>query len=286
MASFAERMGHRAARTIVQSDELDEDTRTELWNVLVRLQSLLGDVATDTYGQDDTENNVLGAVWTWDFKMARDEWRNDAQVWNLIKGQVQQGEWFDALDLIESIVKYLDQYETPATEGHWSALAEAFNNRFETYLVGFRFIGKEITPVDSTVEAEAISAAQEDVGGIPGARHALERATELLADRQNPDYANSIKESISSVEAVVKKITGEGKLGAGLGKLEAAGLTVHPALRQAWSKMYGWTSDEDGIRHGGVDAATADQALAKYMLVTCSAFVSYLIEAGRKTALI
>ena len=40
------------------------------------------------------------------------------------------------------------------------------------------------------------------------------------------------------------------KLGAGLNNLEAAGLAIHPALRGAWSKMYGWTSDESGIRHG------------------------------------
>lgn len=120
----------------------------------------------------------------------------------------------------------------------------------------------------------------------PVARHSLDRAVELLADRTTPDYPNSIKESISAVEAIVKKITGEGTLGAGLKKLEAAGLTIHPALRGAWSQMYGWTSDDNGIRHAGIEAANADQALAKYMLVTCSAFVSYLVVEGNKVGLL
>lgn len=89
------------------------------------------------------------------------------------------------------------------------------------------------------------------------------------------------------MEAVVKKVTGANDdLAAGLKKLENAGLSIHPALKGAWLKMYGWTSDEDGIRHGGIDAADADQALAKYVLVTCSAFVSYLIEEGRKAGLL
>lgn len=157
---------------------------------------------------------------------------------------------------------------------------------FERFLVGFRFVGHEITPIDSTAEANAVVGAQEAVSPIAGARHALDRAVELLADRQSPDYPNSIKESISAVEAVVKKVTGQGTLGAGLGKLESVGVTIHPALKGAWSKMYGWASDADGIRHAGIEAANADQALAKYVLVTCSAFVSYLIEEGRKTGLL
>lgn len=128
--------------------------------------------------------------------------------------------------------------------------------------------------------------ASEDASSVAGARHALERATSLLADRETPDYPNSIKESISAVEAVIKKVTGKGELSKGLMELESAGLTIHPALRSAWLKMYGWTSADDGIRHGGIEAADADQALAKYVLVTCSAFVSYLIEEGRKIGLL
>jgi hypothetical protein len=108
----------------------------------------------------------------------------------------------------------------------------------------------------------------------------------LLADRQNPDYPNSVKESISAVEAITKRITGENTLGAGLKKLQTAGLNIHPALKDGWLKIYGWTSDENGVRHGAIDAATIDQTVAKYMLVSCSAFVSYLVEEGRKANLI
>lgn len=286
MTSFAERIGKRAARTLAQREDLDADTRTELWNVLVTLRGILRAVRTDTYGSDTTETNVLDAVWTWEFKKPRDEMGSQDQVWARIKSSTMEGNWYDVLDLIEASVKYLDRYKTHATEDLCPTFADAFNNRFEHYLVGYRFIGNEITPVDSSAEAESVVKAQEDVGAIAGARHALDRAVELLADRQHPDYPNSIKESISAVEAVVQKVTGAGTLGAGLSRLESAGLSIHPALKSTWSKMYGWTSDADGIRHAGIAAADADQALAKYVLVVCSAFVSYLIEEGRKKGLL
>lgn len=279
-------MGKRAVRSITQSDDLDAETRTELWNVFVVLRDVLNEAGTQSRWQDETANNFLGAVWAWEFKKPRDEMKSDAQVWAGIKKVIADSEWYDVLDLIEESVKYLKRYETHYTNDVPATFVEAFNNRFEHFLVSYRFIGEELTPVDSTAEAEAVSAAIEDAGSLAGARHSLERATELLADRATPDYPNSIKEAISAVEAVVKKVTGEKTLGKGLTKLESAGLSIHPALKGAWSQMYGWTSDDDGIRHGGIDAADADQALAKYVLITCSAFVSYLIEEGRKTGLL
>ena len=286
MTSFAERIGKRAVRSLTQRDDLDTETRNELWNVFVILQRILQGVASSSYQTDSTAADVLDAVWTREYKKLRDEMGSEARVWAHMKTSILDAEWYDVLDLIEAIVKYLDQYKTSATDDLRSTFADAFNNRFEHYLVGYRFIGNEITPVDSTAEAEAVVGAQEETKNIAGARHALDRAVELLADRQSPDYPNSIKESISAVEAIVQKVTGEGTLGAGLGKLESAGLTIHPALKSAWSKMYGWTSDADGIRHAGVETAHADQALAKYVLVVCSAFVSYLIEEGRKEGLL
>lgn len=207
-------------------------------------------------------------------------------MWQIIKSTILKDEWWVVLNTIEEIAGYLARNETQYTRGLAAELVAQFNESFERYLLGFRFIGREITPVDSNEEALAIVTALDDVSRFGGAKHHLTRAVDLLADRQTPDYPNSIKESISAVEAVVKLVTGEGTLGSGIKKLQAAGMTIHPALESGWSKLYGWTSDANGIRHAGIVPADADQALAKYMLVTCSAFVSYLIEAGRKAGLL
>jgi len=52
---------------------------------------------------------------------------------------------------------------------------------------------------------------------------------------------------------------------------------VHPALRNGYSSLYGYTSDEGGIRHGLLEADTITFSDAKFFLVVCSAFVN-LVE--------
>ena len=110
----------------------------------------------------------------------------------------------------------------------------------------------------------------------------IETALAGLADRASPDYRNSIKESISAVEAMCQIITGDPK--ATLAKaLKQIG--VHSALEAGFIKIYGYTSDGDGIRHALSNEAAVGADDAKFFLVACSAFVNYLI-AKSATAII
>jgi hypothetical protein len=45
-----------------------------------------------------------------------------------------------------------------------------------------------------------------------------------MSDWDNPDYRNSIKESVSAVETAAKFVTGEGTLGSALNKIEKTAL--------------------------------------------------------------
>jgi hypothetical protein len=55
---------------------------------------------------------------------------------------------------------------------------------------------------------------------------------------------------------------------------------------QALLKLYGFTSDEGGIRHALLEETSLSYADAKFMLVLCSAFTNFLLtrcaEAGLK----
>ena len=53
---------------------------------------------------------------------------------------------------------------------------------------------------------------------------------------------------------------------------------LHQALKKAFSALYGYTSDADGIRHALLDESTLTKADARFMLISCSAFVNYLKE--------
>ncbi len=113
---------------------------------------------------------------------------------------------------------------------------------------------------------------------LGGAYTHLRAALEKLSDREEPDYRNSIKESISAVESVARAIASDEKatLGDALKVLESK-IDIHKSLKSAFSSLYGYTSDEEGIRHALNDAPNVDFDDAKFMLVTCSAFVSFLL---------
>jgi len=75
---------------------------------------------------------------------------------------------------------------------------------------------------------------------------------------------------------------GQATLGKAIKKLKDSGVHIHSAMESAFSSLYGYTSDENGIRHGGIDFTNAPAEDAKFMLVSCSAFVNYLIEKQSK----
>lgn len=133
-------------------------------------------------------------------------------------------------------------------------------------------VRKEIASIEDALAATA---------STPTVQTHLRSALEHIADRQSPDYRNSIKESISAVEAMVNRAAGtSGKtLGVALAKLS---IQTHPALDGAFSKLYGYTNDSSGIRHALMDEPNLEFEDAKFMLVACSAFVNYLVaKAGR-----
>lgn len=151
--------------------------------------------------------------------------------------------------------------------------ASAMNSRFEMNLVGFRFVSGELVRVTEPSEVAAVEQAV-DSGGLP-ATH-IRRALELLSNRESPQYANVVHESIHAVEAKIAAMTGKNVLSEGLKALEAAGYSIHPALGGGWTKLYGYSSDAEGIRHALVRNEEIDEPLALYFFVSCSAFVNFL----------
>lgn len=115
----------------------------------------------------------------------------------------------------------------------------------------------------------------------------MHKSLELFADRKSPDYKNSIKESISAVEAICKLITGDSKitLGDALRQLESKLGTMHPSLRNAFNQLYGYTSDAEGIRHSMLGKSNLDIEDAKFMLTACSAFINYLVAKADKAGI-
>lgn len=159
------------------------------------------------------------------------------------------------------------------------------NNFFEREYIGYRFIDGSIVQITDKVEIESI----EKSLAVPfeGCRSHIRKAVGFLADREKKDYKNSIKESISAVESICQIIVENEKavLSDALKRLEANGTKIHPALREGFKKIYSYTSDQGGIRHAeGMFESNVTFEEAEFMLVSCSAFVNYLIaEYGKRS---
>jgi hypothetical protein len=185
-----------------------------------------------------------------------------------------KGEWYEVYDFTEALIGELEEEATLK-----ESLIDLINSFLEGEKAAYRIVDGQVAEITSEEEISAIEGAIDDSLSVPPVRLHLRSALSKLTDRKQPDFRNSIKESISAVEAMCRLITGDPKatLGKALKNLRDSGVQLHPTLESAWSKLYGYSSDEGGIRHALSDEGSITYADAQYMLVSCSAFVSYLI---------
>jgi hypothetical protein len=217
-------MGFKPVRTVIQKDSMDEDLRTALWNDFFNClwKKFPGTTAYSVY-------SYITDMWTSYFRKAVDE-VPDLGVFLLhIRKYFFECAWHEVYNFLEVTVNIIP-FRPEIGE-----FIEACNTTLTRELSGYRFVDKRLVSITSTQEiAEVEEAIQVSQGFTPH----LEQALKLLADRKSPDFANSIKESISAVEAMCQLIAGNQKvtLGDALRQLEnKLGGSMHPALRNAFN---------------------------------------------------
>lgn len=188
--------------------------------------------------------------------------------YDIFKEHFSKCKWYEVYDFLEEIS--VDRSEL--LEAQDDSSRKWINEVLEEYNSAYRFVGKEIAEITDHNEISSIEDGLEDAE--KPVRIHLEAALRMLSDREFPDYRNSIKESISAIEAACRIVTGNesATLGDALKRVQ----NMHPAMQKAFGQLYGYTSDESGIRHSLIDEPKISYADAKFMLVTCSAFISFL----------
>ena len=185
--------------------------------------------------------------------------------------------WYIIFDFIERYLKICD-------DATFDKMQAEFNAILEDEVSAYRILDGLVVPITNKSEMGSISDAMNTP--FEACNIHIAKALELFANREKPDYENSIKESISAVESICSEITGiegaQATLGKTIKKLKDAGMHIHPAMENAFTSLYGYTSDEGGIRHGSIDFVEAPSEDSKFMLITCSAFVNYLVEKWSK----
>ena len=267
---FSDRNNIKPINTAIQHKALDERTRVALINATnVIYNATFEGLSNDT--NQSFLKNLLKDVYVIEIDYSNSY--NQDKVFQIINNTIRVEDYDSVLTLIEYLAEKFDELLK------WKDLKASalYNSVFEKEYVGYRIINGCCASITNDEEQKSIVMASKTK--YSKVNQFLAKATKLISDRKNTDYENSIKESISAVEEMCNTILGKkSSLGTALDKLETAGLKIHPCLKGAFDKLYGYTSDASGIRHAGqIDGKSATFEEARFMLVTCSAFINYLL---------
>jgi TnpA family transposase len=246
---------------LMQVDSLDQETRNQLWDITWQI------FGSGLYG--NREIQLAERLHTDFFKKSLDDFREDmGAIKANIKNHFMKCAFFDLMDLVEFLVKERPEY------------AGAYNLVFSKERAAYRFIDIQIVPITDEVENVVFEDVLSVSDRFAGARSHIAAALAAFSKRPAGDYRNAIREAISAVESAAKVIAGNDKadLGAALKAIDKTH-GMHPAFKDAVTKLYAYTNDEKGIRHALTEGdAKVDEADAHFMLVACAAFVNFLVQ--------
>ena len=275
---FSERMGITPKKAI-QLGSMDVDLQNGLWNVVYEYFLHNFDI------YDSAEECMLYRefyiLWRDLLKLPADEIpHHGTDCLKYLKRRYFDYHWYEIYDFLE----FLYDLSIPEMENFISDC----NAVLEKEKAGYRVVIRQITPITDEQEMAEIEKAIAESGKLnqSAVKDHLENALNKLADRQEPDYRNSIKESISAVESLVRVIISDPKksLGDALNLIDQK-IKIHPALKGGFKKIFGYTSDADGIRHAMTEDSKCELEDAQYMLISCSAFINYLIVKANKAGI-
>ena len=282
MALFSERYGYTKPSEVLIRGKIT----TEIENVICSCYDVLYDALRKNYTySDEIYNDMELYLWTQFLNNRRNDFYGNYGGHMVVATSVIKSddyEWFIKINMLEMSVQWLHEI---GEKKQWiigivKNFVAQLNHEFARLSFAYRIVGKEVIEITSQNEIAEIEEALLQTSNI---KSHLSEALKLLSNRPNPDYRNSIKESISAVEALCREITGENTLGPALKALDKKGLAIPTFLKSGFEKLYYYTNDfKTGIRHALMDASDAPSfEEAKFMLVACSAFVNYI--QGKRT---
>lgn len=273
--TFSQRHGHEPMPERLDLEQLPKRARTLLWDVLYQY----------TRRQMDQNGNwkyrrqwemIFEELSTEHHQLTLEE-ADGIDIFDAIhrcKQSIYDEPFNRVLDLVERIMRHRSCPDVFCND-----MALAFSKAQLPYTV---VLSEQptIVPAFSEEEGKAISAGLHDTGiaGLSGARAYLKKAAEQI---RRGEFRDSVRESICAVESACRRLKEKDMTNA-VRALERDGM-VHPALGSAFVKLYGYASNEEGVRHAlkESDKTNVRREEAAFMLSACAAFCSYLVQKTR-----
>jgi hypothetical protein len=285
--NFSQRMSIEPP-TPIQVGGMDQNLRLAIWNAFhyVFIEQCLepewGRYQDEAYLGLSQYKSFLQLIWSRVLGLPRDSVPDlTTRAADYLRSWVlQHGPWNKVYELIEVVAARGYFLEPDDARKYWNLILEKGGS-------GYRFVGKKLAPFTNPEEVKAI----EEIGGWTGVLAPvgiqIRAAVEKLAAKPVPDFRGSMKESISAVETVCKLLANkpDGTLSPALDSIKKK-IGLDTKLHEGFKNLYWYTCGPEGIRHGLMDQSTCDLDDAKYLLVSCSAFVNYLVAKGVKAELL
>ncbi len=287
--TFSQRYGYEPLPEPMKLEELSGDLRRKIWN---EVREFLLSLSSDPDSDDNSFKSegkrfierVLGKFLkkSEDEIIARDLHPYDAfrHILDSFKQSILQDTFNRILDLVELIVN-----DRSVESRFADKIACLFEAHAAAYWLDTSCSPSQFIPRVTREQGEATRAAIETIhkNDMEGASTHLRDASAHINTGQ---FADSIADSIHAVESVACIICPKEKtLGKALDALQKKGLLKHPALKEAFSNLYGYTSDEQGIRHALLDKDSPDVDIdeAMFMFGACASFAAYLASKHQQT---
>ncbi len=291
--TFSQRYGYEPLPEPMRLEHLSDDLRKEIWNCF---RLMIAPPINSSYVHEEFCKRIL------------DKLKNEVllvddrhipiphdEVMRTLKTTVLEGEFNEVLNFIEHVanedvnmgaLEKIGRADIVTAINSFSYWVKSLLDKYEAaYWLDMSKKPYQIVPRASKEAGEATQKAVEAVhkSGMVGASTHLRGAAKHIDTRQ---YRDSIADSIHAVESVARKITRkeEASLGQALDILEKDGLLEHEFLKDAFKKLYRYTSNSrTGIRHAMSEKSISvglDEAL--FMYGACASFAAYLTNKHRQ----
>lgn len=297
--TFSQRYGYEPLPDPMQLEHIPDDLRRAIWNTTLAFLQMDRGQYVSSMGAlaavpDQQTFIIIREVLGEFLKLPHDE--IDANVrfnerhtkYEEAKEIILRGAFNRVLDLIEIVANLPDRPK--GTDNFIGTIQHQFEQHAAAYWLDTSSRPFQFFPRSNKEQGEATQKAIETIreSGMNGASTHLREAAKHIKEAHINEqrFANSVRESIHAVESVARIIDPQSSkiLTPALNSLERAGLLKHPVLKQGFEKLYGYTNDEQGIRHALLDRDSSDVGLdeAIFMFGACASFAAYLVNKRRQ----
>ncbi len=291
----------------LQLNELDKETRVAIFNAIYRWKEYIdfyGELEMQNYldmdENEDTHNDKLRRIdrdylSNWLYKALPDIKdiplgytfmdiqsliMHDDQLAtsDQIKRTLTMNKVFDLIEFLIDIFSTAFNMDISNENNNVvHKLIESLNKEFKSHNVGYLILPKTglFTPITNEVESKNLE--YSTTTPFSETNKHIKKALECY---RNKEYSDVVEKSIKAMESMCKEIVGDNKatLSGAIKKMkQELPDKTHQALFESIDKLYGYASDT--VRHAKIDnKSEPTESEARFVLMTCSSIINYLVE--------